>query len=379
MNRLLACLSLAVTIAFAGCQSMQSVKLPEISAPSFLTGNKAKDEPQTPSRMAIIWKDANLADVGKPTTRGFGGRIYFYDENNDPIRAQGELVVFGYDESNSDASSNADRKYVFDETKFQSHYSETELGPSYSVWIPWDPAGGMRKSVALVPVFKDQSGRVVQGGQSINVLPGKAPPEDTVAKVNDLNVIRISEPYDRSGSEYLQSQANRMQQNGYGNQQVSHTAKDASRHLRTTTIRVPHEMGRQIQSANRTTSRFQTSQSNDSPANSPLMARLAEQNSNSGYNVRLGNSESNSNPAAGAAQAASATDSNGRQVSSSMIERLAEHNASSGYNVRLGNTRVNSSPAAESAPAETETVEAPLTRFRAGTRASQFGQPGSFR
>ena len=127
--------------------------------------------------MAAIWKDSVFEKPGSASVRGFGARIFFYDVDNQAVKADGELLVYGFDDSNELKADNskADRKYVFQADKFQSHFSETDLGPSYSVWIPWEKVGGFRKTITLIPVFKTADGRVLKSGQSMNVLPGRNP------------------------------------------------------------------------------------------------------------------------------------------------------------------------------------------------------------
>ena len=145
--------------------------------------SKKDEEPESkpPLSMAAIWKDSVFEKPGTAPVRGFGARIFFYDEDNQAVKADGELIVYGFDDSvkNRQDSSKADRKYVFKADKFQSHFSETDLGASYSVWIPWEKIGGFRKTITLIPVFKTSDGRILKSGHSINVLPGKNPHADS--------------------------------------------------------------------------------------------------------------------------------------------------------------------------------------------------------
>lgn len=127
------------------------------------------------TKMAVIWKDTVYNGAGK-SIRGFGGRVFFYNESNQPMEADGEFLVYGFDDSEKESQgAAADRKYVFEREKLASHFSESEMGPSYSFWIPWEKAGGVRKTITLIPVFKTEDGRVVKSGQSIQTLPGKEP------------------------------------------------------------------------------------------------------------------------------------------------------------------------------------------------------------
>ncbi len=153
--------------------------------------NKKTNPPVT---MAVIWKDSVLEKPGVPSVKGFGGRIFFYDKDNQSVTAEGELVIYGYDDSQDIGGENmtgeegsiakrskADRKFVFPAEQFQTHYSETDLGASYSVWIPWEKVGGTRKTIVLIPIFKSADGNVIKTAQSINVLPGKSPGENVDA------------------------------------------------------------------------------------------------------------------------------------------------------------------------------------------------------
>ena len=129
---------------------------------------------ESPERMVVIWSPAMYSEPGKKPTRGFGGRIYFYGKMNNPIAVEGQLVVNAYDDSQSEqkASQAPDRRYAFPQETFSSHFAPTDLGPSYSVWVPWDEVGGIRKQISLVPVFTASSGKVVMAQQSRNLLPG---------------------------------------------------------------------------------------------------------------------------------------------------------------------------------------------------------------
>lgn len=184
---------LALTLLTGGCASMKN-RIPHLQPKTFQSedadraSDSSSDEPVSfgqPARMAIIWKDSVLQGVGSAPTAGFGGRIYFYDAENRPVRADGELIVYGYDDDNQQrASSAADRKYVFSRDKFQTHHDRTSLGDSYSIWVPWEKVGGFRKRIMLIPVFKRADGKVIQGEQTVTVLPGKEPERDMLAKTD---------------------------------------------------------------------------------------------------------------------------------------------------------------------------------------------------
>ena len=191
---------LSVTLCFGvmGCAGVRDTMRPsgKVSqwnpASRFAEKLEAEGESEKPAQtMAIIWSNTALEKPGVPAVKGFGGRIYFYDEDNQAVKADGELVVYGFDDSNKarEVGPKADRKYVFKADKFQSHFSKTDLGqPSYNVWVPWEKVGGLRKTITLIPVFKPAEGAILRAGQSTNVLPGKAPKQtDELVAVRDEN------------------------------------------------------------------------------------------------------------------------------------------------------------------------------------------------
>lgn len=136
-----------------------------------------KKEYQTPTKMAVLWSPDLLTVAGQPPTRGFGGRIYFYNEKSQTIPVEGELVVHGFDETRKKASNGQDtlpdKRFRFTAEQFTEHFSESDLGASYSVWIPWDSNEHTLKELTLIPTFVSSKGQAVQGAPAKVILPGR--------------------------------------------------------------------------------------------------------------------------------------------------------------------------------------------------------------
>jgi hypothetical protein len=125
---------------------------------------------------------------GQKPTRGFGGRIYFYDADNKAVPVEGQLVVYGYNDTFARPENKTpDRKYAFTPEQFTTHYNETELGASYSVWLPWDEVGGPQLDISLVPIFTATSGQLVVGESSRNLLPGPTT-ENTATRFERMTI-----------------------------------------------------------------------------------------------------------------------------------------------------------------------------------------------
>jgi hypothetical protein len=162
----------AIVLSCSGCKTL--------TPPAWTKGWLVEDQPQLveskyakPARLVVVWSPAVLNSPGQKPTRGFGGRIYFYDAHNKAVPVEGQLVVYGYDDTSPRRDSKSpDRKFAFTPEQFTEHYSPTELGASYSVWVPWDEVGGPQAEISLVPIFTATSGQLVMGQSSKNLLPG---------------------------------------------------------------------------------------------------------------------------------------------------------------------------------------------------------------
>lgn len=189
-----------------------------------------------PTRMAVIWTDATYKEPGKDAIRGFGGRVYFYDDKNHAIAVEGELRVYAYNDSKRERTgSKPDRIFPFTPEDFAKHYSESDIGSSYSVWIPWDKAGGKTLEISLLPVFKSTGGNVIVGQQTLTLLPGKDEPEG-------LQVESPQSPV----SQLLNRTSSQQQKRQYEGQQVSfdqvEPAGNKKMQVRTMTVEVPDSM-----------------------------------------------------------------------------------------------------------------------------------------
>jgi len=207
---------------------------------------------ERPMRMAAIWTADVLTTPGQPTVRGFGGRLYFYNQKSQPIPVDGQLVVYAYDDSiEAKSRKTPDRKYAFTPDQFTQHYSESELGASYSVWLPWDRVGGYKTSISLVPVFTSTNGQVVMGHQALNLLPGKNQEKPLAATEGSVQVTRSVEQvgYNQGGP-------------SAGHANPFHGPAKKPR-MQTTTISVPASMRerlRQATDANKASGQSQTRQ-----------------------------------------------------------------------------------------------------------------------
>jgi len=201
------------------------------------------DGPETgiPNRVVGTWTDTVLTQPGKKPQRGFGGRLLFYDnESNEPISVDGQLVVYAFDESDREVTDNKPtRRYVFPADQVPLHMSESELGPSYSFWLPWDEVGGPQTEVSLICRFEPKGGPLIVGEETKHLLPGELVAEHGPPKLPEGVPFKpgIQQALYSTGNQAGDSQ---MQAASY-DRPVSGTSDilPAERHMETTSISLP--------------------------------------------------------------------------------------------------------------------------------------------
>jgi len=133
-----------------------------------------------PSKVVAIWTNSVFNEAGNAPVRGLGGRVYFYDAEHRPVRVEGKLSIFMYDDTTGslvDVKQEADKVVHFTQEEVEGNFSPSEFGPSYSFWVPWDEVGGDRKQLSVIPVFTDTTGHMLVGEQARHLLPGTEPVE----------------------------------------------------------------------------------------------------------------------------------------------------------------------------------------------------------
>ena len=182
-----------------------------------------KKEYQVPQAVNVTWAYDLLTVPGKPATRGFGGRFYFYNEKTQAIPVDGELMVYGFDDTRGSSDTmdlnQATKRFKFTAEQLTSHFSEGQLGASYSVWIPWDAAPGDQKKIMLIPTFIAKDGKLVRGAAATLNLPGKP-------RISEFDSIS------QAAATFTQGQKSEV------TQAVQHTPRQPG--VGITTINIPH-------------------------------------------------------------------------------------------------------------------------------------------
>jgi hypothetical protein len=174
---------LAIAVALPGCASSFDLR-------KSMPWGHSDDKIHEPLKVTVFWSDQieNRADMDRGL-RGFGGRLYFYGKDPDKaIKIKGDLVVYAFDETNRDPKNMVpDKKYVFPAKMLEKLYSKSQMGHSYSVWLPWDAVGGPQHEITLAARFTSEKGIMVASEPSKQLLPGEGQMPATALVSNSNN------------------------------------------------------------------------------------------------------------------------------------------------------------------------------------------------
>jgi len=115
--------------------------------------------------------------------------MFYGQDKHKPIRVEGSLIVYAWDDSKGSMERAPDRKYVFTAETLQNHYSESRLGHSYSFWVPWDAAGGPLQRLTLISRFLSRDGTELTGTPAHVVLQGPSDSSPFPNEIKDVNSI----------------------------------------------------------------------------------------------------------------------------------------------------------------------------------------------
>ncbi|MFM7563562.1 MAG: hypothetical protein ACKO81_11065, partial [Planctomycetota bacterium] len=162
-------------VCLTGCQTFDA------KAP--FPWEKEKDKPQ-PDKIMAVWTDAVRTESGKPAERGFGGRVFFYDDKGKPMKVEGTVHIYVFDDDRSmDHVQTPEKKFVFPADTLELRYSKCSLGHSYNFWVPIGSVQGPNRNLSLVTKIELKSGGSVVSSVTRKILPGSGlPPAALAAK-----------------------------------------------------------------------------------------------------------------------------------------------------------------------------------------------------
>jgi hypothetical protein len=121
-----ACLALA-----AGCSARNGLFT------SFV-GSDERDKVPV-SKIVAVWEASEGRDMKGSPCRGMAGQISFYKPGQAaPVPVDGKVMIYVFDDQGTKAElAKPIHKFVFDSQSWNRHLRETQLGPTYHVFIPY--------------------------------------------------------------------------------------------------------------------------------------------------------------------------------------------------------------------------------------------------
>lgn len=194
--RTLGLLSCLVLLSLTGCQTI-NVKAP-------FPWDKEKNKPQ-PDKIMAVWTDAVRTESGKPAERGFGGRIFFYDDKGKTMKAEGTVHIYVFDDDRSlDQVQIPEKKFVFPADTLELRYSKCSLGHSYNFWVPIGTVQGPNRNLSLVTKIELKSGGSVVSTVTRKILPGSGLPGAVTASKPTPSQSSDSPPTNRASGSVAQ-------------------------------------------------------------------------------------------------------------------------------------------------------------------------------
>lgn len=215
--------------------------------------------PRNPAvQILCLWQSSTGRDPDGLPCRGFAGQIIFLSARGvAPVAVKGDVRIYVFDDQGSLEERAEPRMWDFDSGAWSMHLTNSSLGPTYSVFIPYTKAGAEQVSCTLRLRLTPEDGAVLFSETAKVILPGKKV-VDTIEQAT-VDSSRIP------GRNVWLSDSNGVMTSG----------NDAAKSLRKTTIPLnPKDMIRDEHNGTVQEMAFGTAESATSNAD-PTQARLA--------------------------------------------------------------------------------------------------------
>jgi hypothetical protein len=150
-------------IWIAGCSSSTLMRASSsmVNAPSSVL--EAMRGPRAVSKMLCLWEAAEGQGLDEKPSRGFAGQILFFAHGEaSPIKVKGKVRIFEYlDFSPDQQDPTPAHIFVFDAGAWDVHHTESTLGHSYNVFLPYVRKDKGHAVCALRVEIETEDGRKV--------------------------------------------------------------------------------------------------------------------------------------------------------------------------------------------------------------------------
>jgi hypothetical protein len=127
-------------------------------------------------RCVCLWQEAAGQTETGETVRGFAGQIYFFTANDQSsVGVEGDVHVFLFDDHGSpDEQARPISEAGFANVEWQAMRRDSQLGPTYSLFVPYPRAGNLEANCALRLRLTQPDGSTLFSEMTQVKLPGLA-------------------------------------------------------------------------------------------------------------------------------------------------------------------------------------------------------------
>ena len=162
--------SLLTVITCIGCMDTAFIQ----TAERYLPGAKKRALKQRPTRILCLWEGAEGQGIDGRPARGFAGQILFFGPSGaEPVPVHGTVRIYEYDDfAPDDPNPKPIQVFVFDDLAWNVHRTESTVGESYNVFLPYvKPHNGLAACALKVEFLPDDGNSIFSPITEITLEP----------------------------------------------------------------------------------------------------------------------------------------------------------------------------------------------------------------
>lgn len=166
-------LLLSASLSLAGCAGLELPKFGKHAIQRTSAKNPATE-------ILCLWQSAEGRNPNGLPARGFGGQVFFFTgKGATPAAAVGDVRIYLFsNEGTAAEQARPVHQYDFSSEAWEAHLQQTQLGPSYQVFIPYPKPVKYQTQCSLRVRFTPKDGPTIFSDMVAVTLPGPLPELD---------------------------------------------------------------------------------------------------------------------------------------------------------------------------------------------------------
>lgn len=173
LSALVAGLIMSASLSLTGCAGLE--------LPQFGKSSMQRTSAKNPANEILcLWQSAEGRNPNGLPARGFGGQVFFFTgKGAAPAAAVGDVRIYLFsNEGTVTEQARPIHQYDFSSEAWEAHLQQTQLGPSYQVFIPYPKPVKYQTQCSLRVRFTPKDGPTIFSDMVAVTLPGPLPDSD---------------------------------------------------------------------------------------------------------------------------------------------------------------------------------------------------------